>query len=236
MHAQNKPNQYYQIVIKGHLDAAWQDWFDDLALERTADDQTILSGVIVDQAALHGVLKKINNLGLTLVAVTSQDAPERKNPVTQEVNSRQAVPSLDLSFHQKSAAVSLFVISVAAIHYFVQVLPMRSVALAGTPIPEGYAALVLGTLGLVVLTQIGLQIVLVIGHGSAPKAGLQEQLAALKARRNAYMVMMVGVLAVLGLLFVNFPAFCMANFAVLSLLLAEITHYASQLFYYRRVN
>lgn len=59
----------YKIKIKGHLDARWQNWFDDLSIAPTAEGDTILSGVIVDQAALYGILKKINNLGLTLISV-----------------------------------------------------------------------------------------------------------------------------------------------------------------------
>ena len=62
----------YQIKIKGQLDTRWQDWFDGLTITPTGDGDTILSGVIVDQAALHGVLKKIRNLGLTLVSVNPQ--------------------------------------------------------------------------------------------------------------------------------------------------------------------
>ncbi|MDJ0753012.1 MAG: hypothetical protein QNJ45_05810 [Ardenticatenaceae bacterium] len=60
---------HYHIKIKGHLDTCWQDWFDGLTITLTDDDETILSGVIVDQAALHGVLKKIRNLGLILISV-----------------------------------------------------------------------------------------------------------------------------------------------------------------------
>jgi len=59
----------YQIKIKGQLDTRWQDWFDGLTITLTDEGDTILSGVVVDQAALHGVLKRIHNLGLTLVSV-----------------------------------------------------------------------------------------------------------------------------------------------------------------------
>jgi hypothetical protein len=62
----------YQIIIEGHLDPCWQDWFEGLTVTRTDDGRTILSGPIRDQAALHGVLKKINNLGLTLISVNPQ--------------------------------------------------------------------------------------------------------------------------------------------------------------------
>jgi len=67
----NKQSDYH-IKIKGHLDARWQDWFDGLTIILTDDGDTILSGVIVDQSALHGMLKKINNLGLTLISVNPQ--------------------------------------------------------------------------------------------------------------------------------------------------------------------
>jgi hypothetical protein len=63
-------NTRYRIKIKGHLDPRWQDWFDGLTITKTDSGNTLLSGVIVDQAALHGVFKKIRNLGLTIVSVT----------------------------------------------------------------------------------------------------------------------------------------------------------------------
>jgi hypothetical protein len=63
---------HYHTKIKGHLDTSWQDWFDGLTITLTDDGDTILSGVIVDQAALHGLLKKIRNLGLTIVSINPQ--------------------------------------------------------------------------------------------------------------------------------------------------------------------
>ena len=62
----------YEIKIKGQIDDQWQEWFDDLDMTLTDDGNTVLCGPLIDQAALHGVLKKINNLGLTLVSVNSQ--------------------------------------------------------------------------------------------------------------------------------------------------------------------
>ena len=59
----------YRIKIRGQLDPRWQDWFDGLTITPTGSGNTLLSGVIVDQAALHGVFKKIRNLGLTIVSV-----------------------------------------------------------------------------------------------------------------------------------------------------------------------
>ena len=60
---------HYEIKIHGQLDCRWQDWFDDLNVTPTGDGDTILSGAIVDQAALYGVLKRINNLGLRLISI-----------------------------------------------------------------------------------------------------------------------------------------------------------------------
>ena len=63
---------HYHIKIKGHLDTSWQDWFNGLTITLTDDGDTILSGVIVDQAALHGLLNKIRNLGLTIISINPQ--------------------------------------------------------------------------------------------------------------------------------------------------------------------
>jgi hypothetical protein len=62
----------YEIIVKGHLNVQWQAWFEDLNISPTEDGDTILSGAIVDQAALYGVLKRINNLGLRLISVNSR--------------------------------------------------------------------------------------------------------------------------------------------------------------------
>jgi hypothetical protein len=62
----------YQIRISGHLDARWSDWFGGLVISATPNE-TLLSGPIADQAALRGVLEKIWDLNLVLLAVTRLD-------------------------------------------------------------------------------------------------------------------------------------------------------------------
>lgn len=62
-------NTRYRIKIKGQLDPQWQEWFQGLTITLTDSGNTLLSGEIVDQAALHGVFKKILNLGLTIISV-----------------------------------------------------------------------------------------------------------------------------------------------------------------------
>jgi hypothetical protein len=59
----------YDIRLKGHLNARWADWFDGLSLTHESDGTTLLSGSVVDQAALHGLLGKVRDLGLPLIAV-----------------------------------------------------------------------------------------------------------------------------------------------------------------------
>ncbi len=63
--------QYYEIRLKGHLEARWVKWFDGLAITLEEDGNTLLSGHLADQAALHGLLKKIRDLGLPLISVNS---------------------------------------------------------------------------------------------------------------------------------------------------------------------
>ncbi len=59
----------YQIRIKGHLDSSWADWFDGFTLNHQPDGTTNLIGSVSDQPALHGLLTKINSLGLPLLLV-----------------------------------------------------------------------------------------------------------------------------------------------------------------------
>jgi hypothetical protein len=60
----------YEIRVKGHLDARWVAWFDGMALTHDGDGTTRIHGDVVDQAALHGLLGKVRDVGLPLVSVT----------------------------------------------------------------------------------------------------------------------------------------------------------------------
>ena len=58
-----------EIRLKGHLDERWADWFEGLTITREANGETRLTGPVVDQTALHGLLRKVRDLGLPLISV-----------------------------------------------------------------------------------------------------------------------------------------------------------------------
>jgi hypothetical protein len=60
---------YYEIRVQGHLDNTWVAWFDPLTITNAANGEAVLSGELCDQSALHGVLIKVRDLGLPLIAV-----------------------------------------------------------------------------------------------------------------------------------------------------------------------
>lgn len=60
----------YEIRLKGHLDARWAAWFDGMTLTLECDGTTVIRGSVADQAALHGLLRRVRDLGLPLVSVT----------------------------------------------------------------------------------------------------------------------------------------------------------------------
>jgi hypothetical protein len=70
---------HYEISLQGHLDARWAAWFDGLSLSRESDGITILRGPIPDQAALHGLLQRVRDTGLSLVSVVriEPDKPDQ---------------------------------------------------------------------------------------------------------------------------------------------------------------
>ena len=70
----------YEIRLKGHLEARWAKWFDGLAITLEDNGDTLLTGPVVDQAALHGLLKRVRDLGMTLVSVNQvQSQATRQN-------------------------------------------------------------------------------------------------------------------------------------------------------------
>src|ERR687896_795510 len=77
----------YDIRVKGHLDGRWSEWFDGLEITNSENGVAVLSGEIVDQAALHGVLNKVRNLNLPLISVISVD-PDQREPAIRPARHR----------------------------------------------------------------------------------------------------------------------------------------------------
>ena len=76
----------YQIRLKGHLGSQWTDWFGGLTITLEENGDTLLTGPVIDQAALHGLLKKVRDLGLPLVSVSPVEPGPADAPRHQMVN------------------------------------------------------------------------------------------------------------------------------------------------------
>ncbi|HEU0291458.1 MAG TPA: hypothetical protein VFR47_01905 [Anaerolineales bacterium] len=72
----SSPPTIYQIRVKSHLRSDWTDWFGGLTITLEADGNTLLTGPVVDQAALYGVLKRVRDLGMPLVSVNPLESGE----------------------------------------------------------------------------------------------------------------------------------------------------------------
>ena len=77
---QNEEARIYQIRIEGHLGQQWTDWFEGLSITPGEDGTTLLTGPVIDQSALHGLLKKVRDLGAPLVSVNRMETDGSSNP------------------------------------------------------------------------------------------------------------------------------------------------------------
>ena len=77
-------DQYYEIRIKGHLDARWVNPFEGMTITLTENGDTLLTGPVIDQAALHGLLKKVRDLGLSLISINQVPPMEPTNQQSME--------------------------------------------------------------------------------------------------------------------------------------------------------
>ena len=66
----------YQIRVRSHLGSGWTDWFEGLTITQEENGDTLLTGPVVDQAALHGLLKKVRDLGMSLVSINPVEINE----------------------------------------------------------------------------------------------------------------------------------------------------------------
>jgi len=73
----------YQIRIKGHLGHQWTDWFEGLSITLEDNGDTLVTGTVVDQAALHGLLRKVRDLGLPLLSIMRVEPKQDDAPVVK---------------------------------------------------------------------------------------------------------------------------------------------------------
>ena len=76
-------NLSYEIRVKGHLNPSWSDWFDGMSIIHEANGETLLVGKLIDQAALRGLLNRLSDLGISLIAVNPvEDVPKDSHEAT----------------------------------------------------------------------------------------------------------------------------------------------------------
>ena len=82
INSESDPGQplVYQIRIKGHLGRQWTDWFGGLTITLEDNGETLLTGLVVDQAALHGVLRKVRDVGMPLLSVSRVEPGQAEAP------------------------------------------------------------------------------------------------------------------------------------------------------------
>lgn len=93
------PMQRVEIRVKGQTDRHWSDWFEGLAITHTDQGETILTGFIADQAALHGLLAKVRDLGVSLLSVNSKEVDDWGGSLLPRIagaNQRRQLAGLDL--------------------------------------------------------------------------------------------------------------------------------------------
>ncbi len=74
----------YEIRVRDHLDACWQDWFEDWEITNLENGEVVLTSTTADQSALHGALNKIRDLNLTLISVTKISPNDRPAAISRE--------------------------------------------------------------------------------------------------------------------------------------------------------
>ena len=81
--ADHDPVPHYEIRVKGRLGPEWSAWFDGLTITARADGSTVIAGPVVDQAALHGVLHRLRDVGVPLLSLTQVPTDEPTHPTTE---------------------------------------------------------------------------------------------------------------------------------------------------------
>ena len=160
----------YQIRLKGHLGSQWTDWFEGLTITLEEDGDTLLTGSVVDQSALYGLLKKVRDLGMPLVSVNQVKFNEThpyRSKKEKEMNTTEGSPrgtiksTTGIDPRVKLSLLWIFVVLLMVYADIVSLLdptsPIREV-MAGSPLPAGGlmagAVLMITSISMVVLSWV----------------------------------------------------------------------------------
>jgi hypothetical protein len=133
--------QHYEIRLKGHLEARWSNRFEDLTITLEEDDNTLLSGPVADQAALHGLLKKVRDLGMPLVSVIQIQLDEThsyRSNKEKKMNTIKSTTGIDPRV--KLSLLWIFVIINMAYADILSLMDPASIIrgiMVGNPLPAG---------------------------------------------------------------------------------------------------
>lgn len=152
--------------------------------------------------------------------------------MSEKVTNRFNQQSFNAPFRIKSAGVSLFTILMIGMYY---VANLVSLLPSSQPVPEGAMNLMITAVVLVIVVEAALQIVLFIGAGRIENRTERDDAVAMKASRNAHVMLSVGVFAAIASMFAGFTPFEMGSLLLIAFLLAEIVNFGSQVVYYRRM-
>ena len=131
----------YQIKINGHLDRQWTHWFEGLTITLEEDGNTLLSGTVADQAALHGLLKKVRDLGMPLVSVIQIQLDEThsyRSNKEKKMNTNKSTTGVDPRI--KLSLLWIFVIVNMAYADILSLMDPTSIIrgiMGGSPLPAG---------------------------------------------------------------------------------------------------
>jgi Family of unknown function (DUF6326) len=140
----NNPVQplIYQIRLQGHLDREWTDWFEGLTITLEDNGDTLLTGPVIDQAALHGLLKKVRDLGLPLVSVSQAQFNEShpyRSKKEKEMNTNKSTTGIDPKV--KLSLLWIFVVLLMIYADIVSLMDPTSAIrerMAGAPMSAGF--------------------------------------------------------------------------------------------------
>ena len=151
--------------------------------------------------------------------------------MSQEVTNRSSRQTINAPSRVKSAGVSLVTILMIGMYYvanLISLLPSDEI------VPDGALNLVITSLVLIIVVEAALQIVLFIGAGRIENRTDRGEAISSRASRNANAILILGVFATFGSMFIGFTPFEMGSILLLAFLLAEIVKFASQIVYYQR--